>query len=201
MAAALAAGAAVGVGAIMVVRDQPPPNADGVTITATASPSEPAASPSVGPDQLAAAHAYLDAVQPIAQEAGRVVQEGMKPAIAELLDPDGDHEQQAQGARGWLAAMDTAREDWAAVTPPQALRDAHMLFLDALDTYAEAADRLAMAGADDDRRTTMTEEAIDLGTRGDDLYDRAAWIVQDHLVAGGEDPLTWLPQPRDDSEV
>lgn len=47
----------------------------------------------------------------------------------------------------------------------------------------------------DDRWAVLVEEAIELGTRGDDLYDRAAAIVQAHLVTGGDDPVTWLPQP------
>lgn len=196
--AALAAGVVVGAGVVMLVRGPSPagdPDRDG---TSTASPSEPAAPPSVSPEQLAAVHDYLDEVQPIAREAGRVVQEGMKPAITELSDPEGDHQQQAQGAPGWRAAMETAREDWGATTPPPALRAAHELFLDALETYTEAAERLGEAATDDDRRATLVEEAIELGTRGDDLYDRAAGIVQAHLVAGGEDPVTWLPQPRED---
>lgn len=42
---------------------------------------------------------------------------------------------------------------------------------------------------------------MDLSTRGDDLYDRAAWIVREHLAAGGNDPVTSLPQPPHDSEA
>lgn len=198
--AVLAAGVAVGALVAVALRGPSPAATEigGVpgppAASPTASPTPTAAS--VGPLELAAAHAYLDAVRPIADHAGFVVQQGMKPALTELHDPDGDHERIAAGAPGYLGAMTQARKDWAALTPPVALRDAHALFLEAFDRYVEAAERLVEAANDDDRRLELIAEVADLGTRADGIYNRAAALVQAHLVAGGADPVTWLPDRR-----
>lgn len=91
--------------------------------------------------------------------------------------------------------MTAVRDRWTEVEPPAAVADAHELFLDALDRYVAAAERLASATTDDDQRAALVDEAIALGTEGDELYDQAAALVQRLVVAAGEDPVAWLPQP------
>lgn len=149
----------------------------------------------VDPAQVAAAEAYLAEIRPIATDGGQVVQEVLKPAITRLEDADGDHDQQAEAAGGWVASMTSVRERWAEVEPPPKVADSHELFLDALDRYVAAAERLARATTDDEQREALVDEAIELGTEGDQLYDRAAVLVQELLVAAGQDPVAWLPQP------
>lgn len=149
----------------------------------------------VDPAQVAATEDYLAEVRPIASDGGQVVQDLLKPAISRLEDPDEDHDQQAEAAGAWVASMTSVRERWADVEPPPAVADSHELFLDALDRYVAAADRLARATTDDEQRAALVDEAIELGTEGDELYDRAAALVQELLVAAGQDPVAWLPQP------
>jgi hypothetical protein len=187
LVATLTVGAVVGIGAVLVVRG-PTPSAEVF--------AEPTARATlVGPAELAAAHAYLDVIRPVATEAGRIVQDGMKPAITTLQDPDGDHASLVGRASTWIGAFASTQQAWSQTTPPPALHDAHVLFLTALAEYAEVADRLARATTDDARRSALVDEAIELGTAADDVYDQAAQIVQAHLMAGGEDPAVWLPLP------
>lgn len=188
--ATLGAGLAVGAVATMVARGTAPA---GPVIDPA--PTSSTTAPTVGPEELAAAHAYVDAVCPTARQAGQVVQEGMKPAVTRLQDPDGDHEGVAAGAPGWAGAMTRAHEDWAAVTPPPALEDAHALFLRSLTRYTEAARQLGEAATDDDERQSLTMDVIELGTQADEIYDEAAAVLQAHLVAGGDDPAPCFPQP------
>jgi hypothetical protein len=165
-------------------------------LSPAASSNDPPTSPvAVDSAQVAAAEAYLAKMQPIASEGGHVVQAVLKPAITELANPDGDHSRQAERASGWIASMTSVRERWAELDPPPALADAHELFLDGLDRYVAAADLLVRATTDDQHRATLVDEAIGLGTEGDQLYDEAAVLVQELLVAGGRDPVAWLPRP------
>lgn len=188
------AGVAVGAVAVALVRGPAATNPE----PQPSPTSSVSAAPSIPPDVVAAALEYLEAVKPLAQEGGRVVQHGMKPAVTQLQKPDGEHEEQARLAPSWVQTMTDLRERWAEVTAPGELAEAHAGFLAAWDLYRQAAEALRDASADEARRDELVDEAIAFGERGDDAWNEAAAIAQDLLVAAGEHPLAWLPDPADE---
>lgn len=192
---AMALGGVV-VGAVAVVVVRGPLAADPGTST---SPTPAAAHvSSVSEVAVAAALDYLEAVKPLAQEGGRVVQQGMKPAVTQLQDPDGDHAQQARVAPSWVETMRDLRHRWGEVGAPDELAGANAQFLEAWDLYIRAAEALGDAAVDETRREALVREAVTFGERGDEAWNEAAAIAQSLLVAAGEDPMTWLPSPRSD---
>jgi hypothetical protein len=186
----LAAGLVVGATAVVTMRS--PATPDPIATPSPPGPSTPAV-------DVEAALAYLEAVKPLAQEGGQVVQDGMKRGVVELQKDDGDHEAQAQLAPSWVSRMADLREQWADVAAPPELAGAHARFLEAWDLYRQAAEALVEASTDTERRSEMVDRAIDLGERGDDAWDAAAAVAQNFLVKAGEHPLAWLPTPATDA--
>lgn len=66
------------------------------------------------------------------------------------------------------------------------------MFVVALDRYADVTERLARAGASSEP-AVLHDELVALGAEADDLYDRAARLVQEQLAAHGGQPVGWLP--------
>lgn len=141
-------------------------------------------------EQRADAQAYLETVEPIARDGGQIVQQRFKPAVADVADPD----QPLPTTEAWPDDMAAVRARWQAITPPPALAEAHRLFLQALDRYVSAAETLHRATEQPAQRTDLAEEAAARGREGDELYDQAATLVQQHLADLGQDPVVWLPQ-------
>lgn len=186
--ATLAVGVAVGMVTVSLARG---PQVAGSTGRPTPAPS-PSHVHTISTEAVGDVLAYLDEVMPLAEEGGRVVQEGMKRAITELSKPDGDHDAQAQLAPAWLESMTDLGRRWAEVTPPPELTGAHKQFLQAWELYLQAAEALVEATQADDPGA-HTSRVIDLGERADAAWNAAGAMAQDLLGGFGSPPVTWLP--------
>lgn len=137
---------------------------------------------------------YLTAVEPLARDAGRVIQLGMKPGVEELRQERRSAGALARAAASWERETLDVRDRWRDVDPPPELVAAHETFLRALEGYAATAATLgAAAQAPRSERSQLLDEAVAGGERSDDVWDEAAAQVQGHLRALGEPTVTWLP--------
>lgn len=149
-------------------------------------------------EALARTEAYLDTVEPLAREGGRLVEQVLKPAVRALGEHGADAASPSAELPGdAVTSMQEVHDLWILAEPPRSLEEAHALFAIALDRYEDVAERLADAGPSPDQPTALHDELVELGSEADDLYDRAARLVQDHLAAHGGEPVAWLPQTGD----
>jgi len=136
----------------------------------------PDSSPSLTVRQL---NAYQAAITPALRDGGATVQEGMKPAISDLV---AQHivppQEMIREARGWVASLQENRKTVAAVRAPAALKQAQELFLTALDHYIEAARDFGNAAGDASTRQQWLQKVYAAGTAGDETYDQASAILQ-----------------------
>lgn len=133
-------------------------------------------SPSLTVRQL---NAYEAAITPPLRDGGATVQEGMKPAITDLVV---QHvvppKQMVDEAEGWVASLQADRKKVVGVRVPAALARAQRLFLAALDHYIEAARDFGNAAGDASTRQQWLEKVYAAGKAGDQTYDEASGILQ-----------------------
>jgi hypothetical protein len=135
---------------------------------------------------------YLDEVEPLAKQGGEVVALGLKPGITDLRQ--GRARTGPDRANAWLADLEAVRVDWARRIPPEKLSPAHDLFIDGLDGYIEVATVLSEAASlPVARRGELLDRAVTLGESSDDIWDRAAGIVQMRLHELQMNTVSWLP--------
>lgn len=145
-----------------------------VLVVVALSSSQP--SPALTVHQL---NGYQNAITPSMRNGGATVQEGMKPAISDLVSQHVVPPQQMVGeSRGWVTALEADRKKVAAVHAPKALAQAHRLFLVALDHYIEAARDFGFAAGNATTRQQWLQKVYAAGTAGDQAYDEASGILQ-----------------------
>lgn len=146
---------------------------------------------------VAALEGYLAELEPIAKDAGRVVQLGLKAGITDIGRSRYGDDVLIGMAEGWAVELGTLREELAAVTPPEGLAEAHLVFVAAFDGYLETADTLAAAahGPEADRGE-LARQAAAQGRAADDLWDEGAALVQAGATRSGEPSIPWLPTPE-----
>ncbi len=125
--------------------------------------------------------AYEGKLLPLVQDGGRVVQQGMKPALDDLrykhIVPLSVI---AIEADGWISSLRLVRAKIEQVPSPDALTPAHQAFLSALDEYVAAATAfreaaLAAPGAPREQKVAV---GIRHAERADATYDRGALVLQ-----------------------
>jgi hypothetical protein len=133
-------------------------------------------------DDRAAYLEYEGALLVSLREGGMIVQQQMKPSLREARAGEIDGTNLGQRADGWRLAFNRLRGQVAALDPPALLGDVESRFLAAMDGYLSVADATAAAGAAGDPavRDRLLGEAESAGERADDLFDRAAEIMQSH---------------------
>jgi hypothetical protein len=160
--AALLIGAAVVV-AVSVGGDDPRP---APSVSPSASPSNPAV------------EAYARDVQPLLEEGGKVVELGIKPALADYASGKETEAELALESRSWISALRGVERRIRALTVPPEVADAHTTYLRALERYVVVARRLQRASADPDSdRRQVVAEVTRLGEAADRTYDEAAALV------------------------
>jgi len=133
-------------------------------------------SPSLTVRQL---NAYETAITPPLRDGGATVQEGMKPAISDLVVQHVVPPKQMVGeAQGWVKSLQTDRKKVVDVRAPAALARAQQLFLAALDHYIEAARDFGTAAGDASIRQQWLQKVYAAGNAGDRAYDEASRILQ-----------------------
>lgn len=139
---------------------------------------------------------YLDTVEPLAREGGRIVQQGMKVGITDLGSGELDGELAVDSAIAWTRQMRQVGTDWAAIVPPEELADAHAAFVGALERYIGVGLVLEEAArADAGARQPFLDLAATEGEAADDAFDEAAAAVQALMRERGEPAVSWLPDP------
>jgi hypothetical protein len=125
--------------------------------------------------------AYEARLLPLVQDGGRVVQQGMKPALDDLrykhivpapvIAQEGD---------GWVTSLETVQTKVRQVAAPAGLTTAHQAFLQALEEYVVAAKafRAAALAPPGAARERQIADGIRHAEHADHTYDRGAAILQ-----------------------
>jgi hypothetical protein len=150
-------------------------------------------SPSAG---AAALTAFVAALRAPTAQGGQVVEQEMKPSIADLSSGQIDGPTMESRARSWQIAFARVRQRVDAIAVPAGLQTARQLFDSAIDGYARVAAILLQAGAAaPDGRGALLDAAVAAGRRADALYDQASAQVQAALRAAGLPVDPNLPDP------
>lgn len=150
----------------------------------------------IGPAATADFESYLAEVEPIAKDAGRVVQLGLKKGITDIGESKYDDRVLTGMADGWAGEFETLRADLAAVTPPQSMEDAHADLVAAFDGYLAVAATLGEAArAPSVERPALADRAAQRGEAADDTWDRGAAALQARANDLDLPAIPWLPQP------
>ena len=145
-----------------------------------------------------AIEAFERAVTPTAEQAGKTVVLGLKVAIGDL---GAEHRTApaviVEQTGAWRKDLVAARAAFAAADAPDSLQDARGDFVAALDRYLVALDRIrdAALASDPAQRDRLLDAAIEEGRAGDDLYDRAAAVLQRARRDAGLAPNPAFPDP------
>jgi hypothetical protein len=147
-------------------------------------------------DDRAAYLRYERALLPSLKEGGRIVLQQMRPSLPDLGGGKLDRQTAIQRATGWRRAFQQIRADVRALTPPGFLGDVERRWTSALDTYLLIPDLFEQAAtATGTSRTQTLDRAVAAGMRADDLFDRAASVMQAHRRRLGLGATRDLPDP------
>lgn len=124
--------------------------------------------------------AYQAAVHPALRDGGQTVEQGMKPAVADLRDPGGvPPEAIADEADAWTRDLAAVRAKVAAVPVPAGLREVAAGFDAALARYLAAAAAFGRAARAPEReRAALIEEGVAIAREADRHYDDASRVLQ-----------------------
>jgi len=151
--------------------------------------------PTAHPDPAALA-AYVSALRDPTARGGEVVEQEIKPSIAEVDSGQLAGPTLAARARSWKIAFARVRQSIDAIRVPTGLERAHELFDTALDAYTRVADLLLQAAsATAPQRNALLDSALAAGRDADSAYDAAAALVQAALRAAGLPLDPNLPNP------
>ncbi len=141
--------------------------------------------------------AYTTALRSPTSEGGRIVEQEMKPSIAEFSQGQVDAATFQARARGWELGFARVRDDIDKIAVPPAIASAGPLFRQAMDAYLDAAKLFEQAGgvAAGPQRDAAMQRAIAQAESADRQYDAAALVVQRALAAAGLPPDSALPNP------
>ena len=144
--------------------------------------------------------AFEQAVVPLVTEGGRVVEQGMKPALHDLTT---DHVTPpafiAVEAGQWKATLQRVQRGVAAVHTVGTLRTARARLVAALALYEQAAVEFkAAAQASGAARQQLIDSGIATAKRGDATYDAGATTVQAVRRSLGLGPSASFPDPGHD---
>lgn len=140
--------------------------------------------------------AYERAILPHIREAGRVVQQEMKPTLREAAEGELTDEQLVQRAATWERVFERVRLDILALDPPALLGEIEEGWSVSMGAYLLAVDAIAdIAEAPADRRESAMNTAATFGERADGFFDDVAAIIQFHRRRLGLGPSRNLPDP------
>ena len=141
--------------------------------------------------------AYQQAIHAHLRLGGRTVEQGMKPAVADLLKPgDVPLSAIAEESEAWVRDLTNVRARVAEIAPPEELREVARLFDVAMVQYVEAARLFGeAASADALQRTPIAERGIAKAREADRTYDDASRVIQRWYRRFGNDPTPNFPDP------
>ena len=147
-------------------------------------------------EDRAAILTYERAVVPIVNEPGRVVVEEMRPSLREFNDGELTGEQLLRRAAAWARVFGEARSQLLALDPPGFLGDIEVRWREALDGYLATVQGFeTLARGAESQRPRLIADAAAAGERADDLFDKAAAVIQFHRRLLGLGASRDLPDP------
>lgn len=150
---------------------------------------------------LAEIAAYLEELKPLTEELGFLVVHGLRAGVNDIPAERFDEETLRGMPRSWRNMLRELEPRFAAVTPPEPLRESHEGLIATFDGYVEVTELLSQAVEEDgERRRDLARRAAMLGEDTDREWNLAAYGIQMRLLALGEEPVIWLPDPRDNPD-
>ena len=139
---------------------------------------------------------YERKILPHLKEAGRIVQQEMKPTLSHLSAGDVTNAQLVERVAAWERAFERVRSDVVAIPPPVLLGEIKAKWDLAMGGYLLTVDAFkAIANAPPEQRAAAIQAATTFGERADGLFDDAAAIIQFHRKRLGLGPSRNLPDP------
>lgn len=140
--------------------------------------------------ETAGVRSYAEAIKPLAFEGGRIVQQGLKPALVDLREGRTTAEAFIARATAWKDQFIQIRQDVAAIPHPEHLDRIAETYDAALAAYAEAIDAFTAAARlkDTAARDKALNAGADAAERADKIYDRARELLAKKLSQAGLDP-------------
>ena len=130
------------------------------------------------------------------REGGQIVQEEMKPSLAQLHNGNVTVTDALTRASGWRNVLRSELTTLLALRPPSFLEDIDAKWTASFDAYVSIADLFAQAArASGPERDRLLDAAAAAGTRADSLFDAAARVMQFHRRRLGLGPTHSLPDP------
>jgi hypothetical protein len=144
--------------------------------------------------------AYQAGVLPPLREGGQVVEQELKPAVADLAAGKVSGPAFAAQTTGWLGRLAEVRRQVAGVVPPPDLRPAADGFDRALARYADTVRAFgAAASASKAGREAALANAYEVALDADHLYDTASAVIQQWRRRLGLGTTPDFPNPSEGS--
>jgi len=151
------------------------------------------ASPTPAPGS-AVLTAYVQALRAPTSEGGQVIEQLLKPSITEFDSGQVDAATFAARARGWVLSLQKVKQEIDAIRVPPVIASAGPLFDQAMDAYIHTAQVLEQAASvPAAQRSAALDAGRQSGRDADQIFDRAAAVVQRALRAAGLPPDSALP--------
>jgi hypothetical protein len=137
---------------------------------------------------------YVNALRAPTSEGGQVVVQLLKPSIDEFQQGQVDPATFTARAKGWILSLQKVKQEIDAIHVPPAIASAGPMFDQAMDAYIRCAQVLEQAATvPAAQRTAALDKGRQAGRDADDIYNRAAAIVQRALRNAGLQPDSALP--------
>ena len=154
-------------------------------------------------DDRAALVAYERSLLPAVREAGRIVQQEMKPSLREIVDGTITGQQLLDRTGAWQRVFKRVRDDLVALDAPAFLGDIDAGWDAAMGAYLLTVDAFQTVGrADPGTLSVAVDQAVSLAERSDDLFDRVAGVIQFHRrrlgLGSSTEPARPQPPARPD---
>ncbi len=144
----------------------------------------------------AAIVAYEEALLPAFRDAGRIVEQEMKPTLGDIVAGRISDADLLGRAAAWRRVFEQVRTEVLALDPPEFLTDMEGMWRTAMDAYLTTISAFeAIARANPADREAAVNEAAVQGERATDRFDDAARLIQFHRRRLGLGPSGNLPDP------
>jgi hypothetical protein len=147
-------------------------------------------------DDRAAIVSYERSLLPAVREAGRIVQQEMKPSLREIAEGTITGQQLLDRTGAWQRVFKRVRDDLLALEPPALLGDIEAGWDAAIGAYLITVDAFQTVGrADPGTVSAAVDQAATLAEQADKLFDRVAGVIQFHRRRLGLGATPNLPDP------
>ncbi len=133
---------------------------------------------------------YADAIQPLAVDGGRIVQQEIKPRITDLRGGTVSPQQFGSEAQNWLRQFQRIRREFAAAPRPKQLQRTTRLYDEAFDAYIRSIEAFIAAAAlpTAAERDAALAAGAGIAEQADKTYDRARAELAEQMTTAGLDP-------------